>query len=77
MGLFAYSVETLDAARHSPHLLGEFRHLHVAIRAARHALDDRRVNLAIVKDSEGVLRFVVDRHREWPARREEVVPIDR
>ena len=60
-----FSVETLDSYRHGPHRLGEFRTLPVAVAAAKHALDDERVTLAVVRDREGVMVFAVDRIREW------------
>ena len=61
----AWTVETLDASHHSPHRLAEFARLGVAVKAARRALDDERVSLAIVRDRAGIMVYATDRRRQW------------
>ncbi|MEX2251094.1 MAG: hypothetical protein WD895_03370 [Acidimicrobiia bacterium] len=69
MGSFlSYTVEVLDGVHHGSHRLADFRGLDPAIRAARIALDDSRVSLALVRDRAGVMRFCTDRRREWSGR---------
>ena len=66
MGSFlSYTVEVLDGVHHGSHRLADFQRLPVAIKAAKRALDDRRVTLAVVKDRAGVMVYATDRRREW------------
>lgn len=64
--VLSFTVETLDDVRHGPHRLADFARLEPAIRAAKLALSDHRVTLAVVKDRDGALRFCADRRKEWP-----------
>jgi hypothetical protein len=68
----AFTVEVLDASHHTPHRIADFARLQPAIGAAKRALDDPRVTVAIVKNSEGVMVYAADnRAREWIANREQ------
>ena len=65
MGHLSFTVEVFDDTRPGCHRLADFSQLPVAISAAKHALDDERTTLAVVRDRQGVLVFAVDRVREW------------
>lgn len=71
MGQFlTYAVEVDDGSR--MRWVGDFRTLDDAVNAARHATDDPRARLAVVKDNHrGVMVYSTDGVREW----EEVVRI--
>lgn len=61
----SFTVEVFDSLRPGSHRLADFQQLPTACTAARLALDDTRVSLAVVRDRDGVMRFAVDRRREW------------
>ena len=63
--ILSYVVEVLDDAHHGSHRLADFARLDPAIRAAKLALDDKRVTLAVVRDRAGVMVYAVDRNRDW------------
>ena len=62
----AFTVEILDETHHGPHRLADFAQLPVAISAAKHALDDRRVRMAVVRDRSGTMVYATDQAgQEW------------
>ena len=63
--ILSFTVESFDAAHPDGHRLADFQRLDPAIRAAKIALDDKRVTLAVVKDRDGVMVYAVDKRRDW------------
>jgi hypothetical protein len=62
MGQFlSYTVEVLDDDHYGSHRLADFARLPVAVRAAKLALGDRRVTLAVVRARDGAMVYTADR----------------
>ena len=67
MGQFlTYVVEVLDDVHHGTHRVADFSRLQPAIRAAKLAIQDQRVSVALVKDRDGMMVYCADNRREWP-----------